>query len=407
MALQSASVIKKSALFRCGELTDGTSSYDEKTLEYMNQIYRSILSGGNEFNLDLGQPWVWAKSPAPGTLILRPQYDNTTENATLTLVNGSTAGVFDVAPSISLKGQWIYINNTGDYYRISDHKAGDVSLTLDAGYTDASATKLPFVVYFLEYDLAPKINRLLAPMVVDKQQEFNAPLDGRIYGVDISNINENYPLKFIDNVVPIVFAQISRSVTNTIRVRFNSQVNYQTRVSFDYIPVITDLQIHNWTQTTLGSSISIPNHGFALNDAVALEDLDGLLPPEFAVDTIYYVVTVTTNSFGLAATPDGSAITFTYASGQSSVGAVISTMPIIPSVFTQILDYGASFYLCTDKNDERSQSYFQLCQQKMRAMIDANNRELSQSGGGRLGMFIPRLDQFSGPRRFWKQGPAS
>lgn len=407
MALQSAAVIKRSVLFRSGELTDGTSSYDDKALEYMNQIYRSILSGGNEFNLDLGQPWVWAKSPAPGTLVLQTQYDNTTENATLTMVNGSPNGVFDVAPSISLKGQWIYINNTGDYYRVSDHKAGDFTITLDAPFTDASAAKLPFVVYFLEYDLSPKINRLLAPMVVDKQQEFNAPLDGRIYGVDITNLNDNYPIKFIDNVVPIVFAQVARTVENKIRVRFNSQVNYQTRVSFDYIPVYSDLQVHNWTQSTTGDSINIDNHGFAEGDAVVLEQLDGLLPPEFSLETIYYVVAVSANSFGLAATPGGSAIFFNYASGETSVGAVISTMPIMPSVFTQILDYGAAFYLCTDKNDERFQSYFQLCQQKMRAMIDANNRELSQSGGGRLGMFIPRLDQFSGPKRFWKQGPVS
>ena len=407
MGLQTAAVIKRSVLFRCGELTDGTSSYDTRVVEYMNQIYRSVLSGGNEFSLDLGQPWVWAKNPYPGTLILKPQYDDTIQSSALSMTNGSPYGTFAVAPSISLQGQWIYINNTGDYYRILEHKAGDTSLTLDAPYTDATAIKLPFVVYFLEYDLAQPIERILGPMSVDKQQEFNAPLDGLIYGVDIGNIIENYPLKFIDNVVPVAFAQISKDVKNTVRVRFNSQVNYETRVQYDYIPVYSDLQVHNWSQSVQGTAIDIPLHGFNDGDPVVFEDVDGEIPLNVSQETIYYVKSATLNSFEVALTPSGSSVTMTYNTGKSNMAAIISSVPRIPSVFRQILDYGSAFYVCADKNDDRNQSYFNLCQQKMQAMIDANNRELSQSSGGRLGAFIPRLDMFSGPRRWWRQGTNS
>jgi hypothetical protein len=39
----------------------------------------------------------------------------------------------------------------------------------------------------------------------------------------------------------------------------------------------------------------------------------------------------------------------------------------------------------------------------MAAMINANDREMSQSSGGRIGQMIPRMDMYSGPKRYWRQ----
>lgn len=385
MAIQNASVIKNSVLFRCGELTDGTSSYDSKVLEYMNQIYRSILSGGNEFNLDLGKPWVWARSRAPGTLVLQPKYDT----GTITVTNGSTTATLSTPPAVSLVGQWIQINETDDVYRISGNFG--VTVTLDAPYTASSGSGLSFSVYFLEYDLSPNIERLIGPMTVDQQQDFNAPMDGLIYGVDIANINENYPMKFIDETVPTNFAQISRSIDGKVRVRFNAQTGSQARVSFDYIPIYSDLIIADCTAS--GITITSNEHGLRVGQQVSFT----VAPTGLAVETVYYVVSSSTNTFSVSTTFNGSA-----ASGLSGSGTV-SSIPIMPQSFTQILDYGASFYLMTDKNDERAPQYLQLSAQKMQAMIDANSREMSQTGGIRFAGLIPRLDMFSGPKRYWRQ----
>lgn len=385
MALQNASVIKNSVLFRCGELTNGTSSYDSKVLEYMNQIYRSILSGGNEFNLDLGKPWVWAKARSPGTLVLQTKY----ESGTISATNNSTSATLSLSPASSIQGQWIQINNTPDFYRISA-QAG-TAVTLDAPYTGATVAGASFTVYFLEYDLAPEIERLIGPMVVDQQQDFNAPTDGLIYGVDLNNINENYPLKFLDESVPTNFAQISKGVDNKIRVRFNAQTGAQTRVSFDYIPIYSDLIIASCTAS--GSTITSNGHGLRVGQPVSFTTA----PTGLAVETIYYVVSAATNTFSVSASFGGSAI------GSLAGSGTVSSMPIIPPSFTQILDYGASFYLLTDKNDDRAVSYGQLATQKMQALISANSREMGQTGGARYGGLIPRLDMFSGPKRYWRQ----
>lgn len=385
MAIQNASVIKNSVLFRCGELTDGTSSYDSKVLEYMNQIYRSILSGGNEFNLDLGKPWVWAKSRAPGTLVLQPKY----ETGTITVTNGSTSATLSIVPAVNLTGQWIQINNTDDFYRISAQSGAAV--TLDAAYTDSSGSGLSFSVYFLEYDLSPKIERLIGPMVVDQQQDFNAPMDGIIYGVDFANINENYPLKFVDEVIPTNFAQVSKTVDGKVRVRFNSQAGSQARVSFDYIPMHSDMIIAACTAS--GSTITSNLHGLVNGTPVSFT----VAPVGLATEVVYYVVNAATNTFGVSLTIDGTAI-----SGLSSSGTVAS-IPLVPQSFTQILDYGSSYYLMTDKVDERAGQYAQLAGQKMQALIQANSREFSQMGGIRYSGVIPRLDMFSGPKRYWRQ----
>lgn len=387
MAIQNAKVIKNSVLFRCGELTDGTSAYDSKALEYINQIYRSILSGGNEFNLDLGKPWVWAKARTPGTLVLQTEY-----SGTAAVVNGSTSVTLSAAPAVSLKGQYFRVLDGGDFYKVLSHSG--TSVTLDAAYTSSTNAAASFKVYFLEYDLPQEIERLVGPMVVDKQQDFNAPMDGLIYGVDMSNINESYPLKFIRGSIPTNFAQISRGANNKIRVRFNDQAGSQTRVSFDYIPTYSDLAILSCQADGTGYNLSTAEpHGLKVDQAVCFTDVAASL------ETIYYVTsTPTKTSFTVSATLGG----LNYGITPGAYCEIVS-VPVLPPAFAQILDYGASFYLLTDKNDERAQQYYQLAAQKMQAMIDANSREMSQTGGVRYSGMIPRLDMFSGPRRYWRQ----
>lgn len=387
MATQCTLSIKNSVLFRCGELTDGTSPYDSKALDYMNQVYRSILSGGNEFNLDLGKPWVWAKARQPGTFILQPQYDT----GTVTVTNGSTAITFSGALPSTAVGQWIQIGGVGgDFFKIVS--ATGPNAVLDANYTGPSASGLSFIVYYLEYDLAPAIERLIGPMFVDQQQEFNAPQDGLIYGVDIGNIYENYPLKFIDLLVPNNFAQIAKTQDGKIRIRVNSQANSQTKVNFDYIPVYPDLKVFNCTAAS--STITATAHGLSNGQAVTFPTA----PTGLSSNTIYFVVSAATNTFGVSLTYGGSAV-----SGIVSSSGVVSMVPVVPQAFALILDYAASYYLMTDKNDERAGQYAQLAAQKMQALISANSREMGQTGGSRYGGLIPRLDMFSGPKRYWRQ----
>lgn len=402
MGYLTTSVLKRSALFRAGELTDGTSSYDSKALEYMNQIYRAILSGGNEFDLELGSPWAWARAEQPGTLVLQPKYSSSVD-----VVNGSTTITFGAASTASLEGQWFKITGRSEVFRIVSHAALSATATIDTPYTEDTGSNLPAEVYFLEYDLPMPIERFIAPMVVNRQQNFEAPIDGLIYQVDLANMNMNFPLKFMPEEVPQQFAQISRDPFGMIRVRYNASAGLQTRVSFDYIPVHPDLYesiLENIaTSVNVGTNTITTNgpHGLTNGTKIVFDIINsGTLPAGLNREQLYYVVNATPNTLQVSTTLGGSAVDIT-ALGYGFFS--FSNIPVIPNAFSNVLDYGSSTYLLLDKNDERSESMAALTKSKMAAMISANDREMSQASGGRMGRLIPRLDQYSGPRRYWRQ----
>lgn len=402
MGYLTTSVLKSSALFRAGELTDGTSSYDSKALEYMNQIYRAILSGGNEFDLELGSPWTWARAEQPGIIVLQPKF-----SGSVSVVNGSTTITFSAPVATPLAGQWFKITGRSEVFRIISHVAATATATIDTPYTEDTGTNLPAEVYFLEYDLPMPIERFIAPMVVNRQQNFEAPLDGQIYQVDLANMNTNFPLKFMPEEIPQQFAQLSRDPFGNIRIRFNASAGYQTRVSFDYIPVHPDLYeaiIENLAANVNVSTDTITTngpHGLTNGTQIVFDVINaGTLPTGLNREQIYYVVNATANTLQVSTTLGGAAQDIT-ALGYGFFS--FSNIPIIPNAFSHVLDYGAATYLLIDKNDERAESMATLTKSKMAAMISANDREMSQSSGGRLGRLIPRLDTYSGPRRYWRQ----
>ena len=402
MALQTTSVLKRNALFRAGELIDGTSSYDSKALEYMNQIYRAILSGGNAFNIELGSPWTWARSEAPATLVLKPKL-----SLTVAVVNGSSTITFSAPVAQSLAGQWFKVDGESEVYRISSHSAASATAVIDAAYTDDTNASVACEVYFLEYDLPGSIERLIAPMLVNKQQPFSAPLDGLIYQVDLSNMNENYPIKYLPEEIPQQFAVLSKDSFGSMRIRMNASAGELTRVSFDYIPTYPDL--YESILENIASSVNISTntlttngpHGLTNGTQVVFDVIEsGTLPAGLNREQIYYVVGATSTTLQVSTTLGGGAVDIT-ALGSGSFS--FSNIPIIPPSFSNVLEYGASTYLMIDKNDDRAESLAGLTKSKMAAMISANDRELAQSSGGRVGQFIPRLDMYSGPRRYWRQ----
>lgn len=406
MAIQSTSVLKNNALFRAGELIDGTSPYDSKALEYMNQIYRSVLSGGNEFDLELGSPWSWARAAQPGTIVLQPKV-----SVVANLTNGSATVSLSAGVSPSMAGQWFKVIGRSEIFRIVSHTSGSSSLTIDTAYTEETGTNLSSEIHIIEYDLPGNIERLIAPMVVNKQQNFEAPLDGLVYQVDLANINLNFPLKFLPEEIPQQFAVVSKDSFGSMRVRFNASVGSQTRVSFDYIPVYSELYeaiLENGTSSINVSTNTFTTqepHGLVNGTKVVLDPIqNSSLPSSLVIDQIYYVVNAASKTFQISSTLGGAAQAF----GSAGSGNIsISNVPIIPPAFSHVLEYGASAYLMIDKNDSRSDSFAGLTKAKMAAMISANDREMSQASGGRVGQMIPRLDMYSGPRRYWRQNVTS
>lgn len=79
-----------------------------------------------------------------------------------------------------------------------------------------------------------------------------------------------------------------------------------------------------------------------------------------------------------------------------------TNFPIIPVEHRDCLDFAASYFLCLDKNDDRSQMYFQLTQQKLKAMLKAEEKQKIQTSKTR-GKLFARGDLYQRGKRFVEQ----
>jgi hypothetical protein len=244
--------ILDAVLRRCGETTDGNSDYESSALEYINRVYRSVLAGGNEFDIDIGEPWIWAQSSTPQVLQLKAPY----ETGTITLTNASTSGTFSSAPSISLAGWFIKPESGKDIYQISAHTASTTSFTLDQAYIEENVTD-NFKAFKTDYALTTAVTRLVAPMVVyrDANSVMGDVERGQIYEIDLNTMLRKYPRMLIRASVPDKYCIISQGTTDLISVRFNSYPLEDCRVEIPYIAVASDL-------TDSGASVPLIPFGF-------------------------------------------------------------------------------------------------------------------------------------------------
>lgn len=243
----SGSDLKKGALLRAGEPTDGTSSYDSLALKYLNQIYFNIIAGSNEFDIDCGEPWVWARSRSPIILTLKAAFGTqalggNVGGATVSVTTGSSSGIFSTAPTTSMAGQYLYVqDNNPERYRILTHTASTTSFTLDGPYNGTTNAAANFLVLIIVYPIGSSENilRLVEPFRVYKMT-FDEDRNYQIYGVDPNSFNMHYPLSSVVGGVPNRFMTFIDNDGN-LSVRMNEFLTEDTRCEVDYIPVPAEL----------------------------------------------------------------------------------------------------------------------------------------------------------------------
>lgn len=232
----------KGALALVGELTDGTSQYQALAETFLNEVYLAVLSGGSEFEIDVGEPWIWARNPVPKSLILQPVY----ENGTVSLVQGNTLGTFSVPPSSSLgsfENRYIKINDRTSYYLITAHTAGASSFTLERSYIEATGATLAFQAIPVHYNLGSGILRLVEPLRVYGNTRGNAYCatdSGKIFGIGLNKLREEFPIQFIREGVPNRFASQRRN-EDEWWIEVNAFPDEPTKVDFDVIEIPTAL----------------------------------------------------------------------------------------------------------------------------------------------------------------------
>lgn len=221
------------ALRKAGELADGTSPYQELAVKVVNDCYLDLLSASSLFDTDIGEPWPWAKSDFPISLILEAPFDD----GSLTLTNGSDAGTFSVAPAVglgSLVDRFVKVNNVPDFYRIKTHTAGATAFTLDAPYQGDSDSGLAFRAHKLIYNLGTSIARIVEPIQLYRNQAWDDN-DMKIFGLDADRFHKEFPLARLQMGLPTRFARMKQS-DSVFKIQMNRSVSESVKVDIEYVP---------------------------------------------------------------------------------------------------------------------------------------------------------------------------
>jgi len=137
-------------LQKSGEPTNGNSPFQSIALTYANKVHHAIVGGGNIFNINVDEPWVWARSHAPIVVELQPAYTS----GYATVLAGSTNISFSVAPSISLEGWHFQLNGMSTVYKITQHTAAGNTAQIDSSFVDTTGV-FTFRAFLLDYPIFP------------------------------------------------------------------------------------------------------------------------------------------------------------------------------------------------------------------------------------------------------------
>jgi hypothetical protein len=231
---RSTSDLIKGALQHAGELTDGSSPYHALALRYINQAYLAVLSGSNEFEIDFGDPWHWARDTNPGIINLEAPV-----TGSVTFTNGSASIVFSSGPTASLTGWFIKVESRPTIYRISAHTAASTSATIDSVYLEETGS-VAYTAFKLVYDLGENVLRLVEPLRHYQTQD-GYYADGvqdrdKIYSIDLNRFRKDYPLTKAIEGVPSKFAILRQSESEFL-VHMNYYPSEKMRVEYDRISI--------------------------------------------------------------------------------------------------------------------------------------------------------------------------
>ena len=228
--LNSTSDILKDVLEKSGEVPSNKSKFYQKAIDLINTVYLAILSGSNEFDVDLGEAWPWAMASSPKILNLLPPY----EVGTVTCTLDSTTGTLSNPPAYSLTGWILKITDSPDYYKITAHTAGSPTVALESGFTEDTGS-YDFMAIKLEYTLGDDVLRLANPINVYRNQVSSGG-DGKIYLTDMNSMRREWPLIYLEQGTPERFAESFQDGDN-LKLYFNKYVSEKTKIDIEYIPI--------------------------------------------------------------------------------------------------------------------------------------------------------------------------
>ncbi len=403
-----------------GEMTDGTSPFDSIALNRLNSVYKSLLSGGSEFDVEMGEPFHWAQAKKPIVLELSPLVEGT-----VTATNGSRAITFSSGPASSLTGRFIKFSSRDDIYRIAEHTAASTSATLDQTYLDDSDT-LSYKAYKLDYDLIDdtivvdstnnKIDftengtaELTATLTsgVYTPTTFATEVDTRItaagaqsYTVTFDSVLRKFTLTSSGSVFRLYFGtgtNASKGAAALLGFDDNNQSGALTYTSSYALSGILRLSRPMTIYKDTGmifSSAKDSGKVFMIDSNTFLREyplnrLNEDIPSKFCI-VEQSKTGIWKARFNASVPDDPIRIEVNYIPVPRKLYDNSVSVPVIPGSYTDYLIFAAAHYVLFEKSDSKADKYFALAQAKLKAMV-SDNRKNKTLAGQNYGRLVPRL----------------
>ena len=226
MPYETTRQIKQDVLFRGAEVVGGASDYDQKVIDYINRVYKTMAAGASEFLPEYIEDWWWLR--ARGVLTLKP-----VTVGTVNITQDSANITFDIAPTDSVVDYRIRFDNWGEVFTIATHTAGAVDATLDSPFTGPTIVGSGYRLMKVTYALDAAVDAVTGPMVGYRDNP-------KINGVSPERMDELWPLP---NLMPGIPMGFSLEDPQTVRFSHGGRTDgYSMRVEYPYRPLVTDLE---------------------------------------------------------------------------------------------------------------------------------------------------------------------
>lgn len=419
--LKSTPTLKNEVLSICGELTDGSSDFEDLVVASLDDAYQGLLSGGNEFGIDAGLPWKWARAKRPIVLSLLPEQ---TGSATLTLA--SSAGSFASGPTLSQAGRFLRLEGVTDIYRIATHIAGATAFTIDQAFLSATGS-YNYHALALDYDLVD--NSILVDST-NKKIDFRENSSAQI---SVSLTEGAYtPTTFATHVGSVLTANTTAAATYTcsfdsITRKFTIVTNgtyldflWNSGTNFDRCASeLLGFDISNSTGALTYTSVYANSGILRLTDPITMYQEAPIYGTNakdagkiFIIDHNTFIREFPIGRFSLAA-PDKAAVikqtdggiwTLRFNASMSTSPMRIeinhipvtrklcdnaSSFPKVPGSFSKYLVFAAAHFVLIEKSDAKADKYGSLAQAKLQALV-ADERKNKSLAGNSFARLIPR-----------------
>lgn len=416
--LRTTADLKDQVLLKCGELTNGTSDYDSDALNYLNEAYQGLIAGSNEFDVDAGEPWVWAKAEKPILLLLRAPF----ETGTVTLTNGSKSVTFSDAPTYDCYNCYLKVDGYSEYYQIKYQSGTAATLDMDWLGTTGSHN---FLVIKLEYELADDVivitdanNKL--DFTDSTGGSFTATITEGVYSPTTlaTEIDTRMTAASGTNSYTVSFDTVTRKFnieqgSSPFGLSFGTGTNYLKSIakSIGYDPknqsgstsyeatvplngivrlMAPMVAYKDGELATLAAEDSGKIFGIEYNTLIKqfpLTYLSEQMPTNFAVcnQLDNGLMTVRFNSYP----GEDTRVEVPYIAEQPDLQDTEASVPLVPRSFRTFLVYAASYFIMVDKSDNKAELMANMAVRKLKALVQFNRKDNKLSGRW-YGRLIPR-----------------